>query len=133
MLNLVGGTSGYVRLIASDPVGSDPGVASPSAPPAPRPSLAAALSSLALELPVDIDVLRGLGRGRAASWSRALAAYVLVRRLGYRVTDVAAALGRTVATTSIAVREISERLPGDEAAARQVDRVVESLNVKVRA
>ena len=34
---------------------------------------------------------------------------------------------------SIAVREISERLPGDEAAARQVDRVVESLNVKVRA
>ena len=82
---------------------------------------------------MDIDVLRGLGRGRAASWSRALAAYVLVRRLRYRVTDVAAALGRTVATTSIAVREISERLPGDEAAARQVDRVVESLNVKVRA
>ena len=33
VLNLVGGTSGYVRLIASDPVGSDPGVASPGAPP----------------------------------------------------------------------------------------------------
>ena len=70
---------------------------------------------------------------RRATRARALAAYVLVRRLGYRVTDVAAALGRNVATTSIAVREVSERLPRDEAAARQVDRLVESLEVKVRA
>jgi REP element-mobilizing transposase RayT len=67
VLNLVGGTSGYVRLIASDPVGSDPGVASPSAPPPRARRSPRALGSLALELLVDIDVLRGPGRERAAS------------------------------------------------------------------
>jgi hypothetical protein len=49
------------------------------------------------------------------------------------MTDVAAALGRNIATTSIAAREVSEQLPRDEAAARQVEQLVESLEAKVEA
>jgi REP element-mobilizing transposase RayT len=132
VLSLVGGTRGYLRLIASDRVGNEPAAAAgPTAPP--RASLAAALGSLARGLLVDVEVLRGPDRGRPASRARALAAYVLVRRLGYRMTDVAAALGRNIATTSIAAREVSEQLPRDEAAARQVEQLVESLEAKVEA
>ena len=51
--------------------------------------------------------------------------------------DVAAVLGRNLATASLAVREFGKRLPEDEAAARQVERlvkaVVESLETKVKA
>jgi putative transposase len=128
VLNLVGGTSGYLRLIASGRVGS-----APVAPTPPRASLSVALSSLARGLLVNIEVLRGPDRGRPASRARALAAYVLVRRLGYRMTDVAAALGRNIATTSGAAREVSEQLPQDEAATRQVEQLVESLEAKVEA
>jgi hypothetical protein len=53
------------------------------------------------------------------------------------VTDVAAALGRTVATASLAVGAVGKRLPEDAAAARQVERLVESLveflDIKVKA
>jgi REP element-mobilizing transposase RayT len=138
VLRLVGGTSGYVRLVAGDPVDIEPGATEDSmARRPPRASLAAALGVLARGLRVDVEVLHGLGRGGPASWARALAAYVLVRRLGYRVTDVAAALGRTVATASLAVGEVSKRLPRDAAAARQVERLVESLveslDIKVKA
>jgi hypothetical protein len=91
----------------------------------------------ARELLVDVEILRGRGRGGPASWARALAAYVLVRRLGYRVTDVAAALGRNVSTTSLAVGEVGARMPGDTAVAPQVERLVESLmeslEIKVKA
>jgi hypothetical protein len=62
-----------------------------------------------------------------------LAAYVLVRRLGYRVTDVGPELGRNVATTSRTVWELSERLATDEAAARQIERLVEIAEPEVEA
>ena len=134
VLSLVGGTHGYLRLIASDRVGNAPvAAAGPTASPPPRAALEVALRSLARGLLVDVEVLRGLDRGRPGSRARALAAYVLVRRLGYRMTDVAAALGRSIATTSVAAREVSEQLPQDEAAARQIDQLVAALETKVEA
>ncbi len=134
VLRLVGGSSGYARLITGDPVGMElPGMADPWAPRAPRASLAAALSVLARGLVVDVEVLRGSGRGRPASRARALAAYVLVRRLGFRVTEVASLLGRSVPTTSLAVGDVGARLAGDAALARQVDRLVEGMETKVEA
>jgi REP element-mobilizing transposase RayT len=132
VLRLVGGTAGYLRLIASDMVGREPGAADPTAARLPRAPLADALTSLARELLVDLEVLRGPGQARPASRARALASYLLVHRLGYRLTDVATALGRSVGTTSITVREVGERLSADAAAAHQVDRLVESLEVKLR-
>ena len=138
VLGLVGGTSGYVGLVAGDPVDIEPGATEdPGARQPSRASIAAALGVLARGLRVDAAVLHGAGRGGPASWARALASYVLVRRLGYRVTDVAAALGRTVATTSLAVRKVGVRLPGDAAIASQVEWLVESLvesrDIKVKA
>lgn len=128
VLGLVGGTSGYVRLIASDPGNIEPGAADDlRAPLPPRASLGAALEVLARGLRVDVEVLHGAGRGGPASGARALAAYVLVRRLGYRLTDVAAGLGRNLATASNAVRRVGEQLPDDPVAARQVESLVESL------
>jgi REP element-mobilizing transposase RayT len=134
VLGLVGGASGYLRLIASDAASAgEPGTAHTSASRPPRAALAAALNSLARGLRLDVEVLRGPGLGRPESRARALVAYMLVRRLGYRMTDVATALGRKVATTSLAVGKVSHRLADDEAAARQVDRLVASLEVKVKA
>jgi hypothetical protein len=49
------------------------------------------------------------------------------------MTDVAAAPGRTIATTSVAAREVSEQPPQDEAAAHQVDQRVASPKAKVGA
>ena len=43
------------------------------------------------------------------------------------LTDVAAGLGRSLATASSAVRKVGEQLPGDPVAARQVESLVESL------
>jgi REP element-mobilizing transposase RayT len=138
VLRLVGGTSAYQRLVAGDPADIEPGAAEDPGSRRPhRASLEAALRVLAHGLRVDIDILHGAGRGGPASWARALAAYVLVRRVGYRLTDVAGVLGRNLATASGAVGEVSRRLPEDEAAARQVERLVESLRdslkIKVKA
>ena len=138
VLGLTGGTSGYRRLVGGDLVDLQPETADGSgAPRPPSAALGAALGLVARGLRVDVDVLHGAGRGGPASGARALAAYVLVRRLGYRLTDVAAVMGRTLATASIAVRKVGQRLIEDEAAARQVERLVEllveSLETKVKA
>src|SRR5262249_6402536 len=45
--------------------------------------------------------------------SRALAVFVLVRRLGYRVADVAATIRRDGATTTILVGRLGLRAPSD--------------------
>jgi putative transposase len=144
VLSLVGGASGYIRLVAGDTEGAGSSGAAPGAqrgePGAPRRAPASArepleraLSSLARGLHMNVEVLRGPDRGRTASRARALAAYALVRCLGHRVTDVASALGRNVSTTSIAIRDVGQRLSGDPAAARQIDRLLESVDFKVRA
>jgi REP element-mobilizing transposase RayT len=143
VLRLVGGVHGYLRLIASDTMGGEPVPDSPAAPlpgegasstlRPPPASLPAALRDVAAELRVDVDILRGPDRRRSTSQARALAAYVLVRRLGYRVTDVAPALGRNVATTSGTLWELGERLGQDEAAARQIERLVAIAEPKVEA
>lgn len=149
VLSLVGGASGYVRLVATEAEEIEPSAPpqvtaeSPmklkrprptsTEPPKAREPLEEALGGLARSLGVDIETLAGPDRGRAASRARGLAAFVLVRCLGYRVTDVAAILGRDGSTTSIVVRHLSERLQSDPAAARQVGRLMECLEVKVKA
>jgi putative transposase len=138
VLGLIGDRTAYGRLVAGDLVDLEPGATEhPAARRPPPASLGVALSVLARGLGVDVDVLHGAGRGRPASWAGALAAYVLARRAGHRLTDVAAALGRNLATASIAVQEVGQRLREDEAVARQVEwlgeSLVESPETKVKA
>jgi REP element-mobilizing transposase RayT len=137
VLTLVGGPSGYERLIASDSLAGPPhpdadDAGRPERPP-PAASLAAALSAVARGLRVDVEVLRSPGQGRLASQPRALAGYLLARRLGYRLSDVAAALGRTVGTTSLAIRGIEARVPADDVLARRVAELESTLELQAGA
>jgi putative transposase len=148
VLRLVGGASGYVRLVANELEGKtasapaqarvwspsvEPAEPRPAGPPKPREPVERALNCLARELRVDVEALRGPDRSRPAYRARALAAYVLVRGLGYRLTDVAASLRRDGSTTSILVRRLGRHLPSDPATAQEVEGLVRAAEVKVKA
>jgi REP element-mobilizing transposase RayT len=66
--------------------------------PSKRRSVERAAQGLAKLLKVDIVALCSADRSWAMSRARTMTAYVLVRRLGYRLSDVAAYFGRDVAT-----------------------------------
>lgn len=57
------------------------------------------------------------------SRARVLVAYTLVRRLGYRLTEVAAALGRDAATVSALLSRVAARLPQDNTLRREIERL----------
>jgi transposase len=57
------------------------------------------------------------------SQARALVGYVLIRRIGYRLKDVARFLGRHVATVSSLVSRYSERMAEDEELKKQATRI----------
>jgi putative transposase len=148
VLSLVGGASGYVRLLANELEGEAPSApaqvrawlpsvepAEPRSPgrPDPREPLERALTCLPRELRVDVEALRRPDRSRPAHRARALAAYVLVRRLGYRLTDVATSLRRDGSTTSILVQRLGQRLPSDPATAQEIEGLLRPAEVKVKA
>ena len=64
----------------------------------PRKPLETTIDELARLLATDASTLRGPDRSHAASRVRALVVFLLVRRLGYRVADVARAFGRDGST-----------------------------------
>ena len=146
VLRLVGGVDGYVRLVESGEGAGEPDPRQPQAssgtpglgsavcpspePARPREPVEHALRRLSRALPADVEGLRGPDRSRAAARARTLAAFVLIRRLGYRVSDVAAALGRDGATTTVAVGRLGQRLAAEPAAAQEVDRLVNCMEVK---
>lgn len=103
----------------------------PQADPAPRESVGAALSRLEIALGVAPGVVRRPDRRRHVAIARALLAFVLVRRLGYRLKDVAEVLGRDPASVSVAVGRLDRRLAGDEGLARTAERLGECSEVKV--
>jgi hypothetical protein len=49
---------------------------------------------------VEMDVFAGADRGWEIWQTRVLVGYILIRRLGYKLKDVAKCLGRDVATVS---------------------------------
>ena len=50
-------------------------------------------------------------------------AYVLVRRMGYRLKDVAGYLGRDAATIATMLSRMNERLAGDIQEKREIERL----------
>jgi hypothetical protein len=145
VLSLLGGAAGYRRFVLGGmdaghearyyPAPSQPflGAAGfaqrigqqaarpPGAPPH-RP-LDMAVEDLAARITLDPSVLRSPDRGQCVSRARATLAFVLVRRLGYRLTDVAAALGRDAATMSVIVSRVARRLESDDRVAADVARL----------
>jgi hypothetical protein len=73
------------------------------------PPVALAIEELAGQVAVPLEVLRGADRDWRISRARAAVLYVLVRRLGYRPSEVAPAFGRDVASISTLIWRFSER------------------------
>lgn len=76
-------------------------------------------------LEVDPEVLSGVDRSWKVSRYRALVGYVLIRRLGYKLKDVAKCLGRDIATVSSLISRYSERIAHDEEWRKQSTRIAE--------
>jgi putative transposase len=89
----------------------------------PTEPLGSVVQQLANRFALDPATLRGPDRRRPVSRARAALSFVLVRRLGYRVVDVAAALGRDAATIGRIVSELERRLDSSDRAAADVARV----------
>ena len=60
---------------------------------------------------------------RQVSQSRALVGYVLIRRLGYKLKDVAKCLGRDAATVSSLVSRFAVRMSENETLRKQTARL----------
>jgi predicted transcriptional regulator len=68
------------------------------------------------------EVLGGADRGWRVSRARAVVGYVLIRRLGYRLKDVAKYLGRDMARVSSLISRYTERM-NDRELRSQVERL----------
>lgn len=97
--------------------------------PAPKPASALphALHVVAAALAITPAVLRSADRSWAVSHQRTLCAYVLVRRQGFRVGDVAMALGRDAATLSVLLSRYAAALPHKLDWQRQMERVARKV------
>lgn len=89
----------------------------------PRKPLDITLTELARQFPLDPSTLRSPDRSQSVATARAALSFVLVRRLGYRVADVAAAFGRDVATISVIVSRLASRLESSDRIAADVARL----------
>ena len=88
-----------------------------------RRSIETVARELAKLLKIDVQALRSPDRGWAISKARTLAAYVLVRRLGYRLSDVAAYFGRDMATLATLLARLSDRVQENDTARREIERL----------
>jgi hypothetical protein len=83
----------------------------------------AAFRSAARAVGVQPEVLSGADRSWEVSRYRALVGYVPIRRLGYKLKDVAKCLGRDIATVSSLVSRYSEHMAKPEELKKQVARL----------
>jgi putative transposase len=88
-----------------------------------RPPVETAARELAKLLEIEVPALRSPDRSWAISKARTIAAYVLVRRLGYRLNDVAAYFGRDVASVATLLARLNERMQADDKTRRDIDRL----------
>ena len=95
----------------------------------PRQSLAYAIQSVAAGLGVDAARLRSADRSWAVARKRTQAAYLLIRRGGYRASDVAAALYRDPATVSTMLTRFAGRLSEEPAAQRELERLAKTIKI----
>jgi hypothetical protein len=94
-----------------------------------RRSIETAARELAKLLKIEVRSLRSPDRGWAISKARTIAAYVLVRRFGYRLTDVAAYFGRDLATLATLLARLSDRMQANDTARREVDQLAKIVEL----
>jgi REP element-mobilizing transposase RayT len=76
----------------------------------PRTPLDMAVRELGRRFGVDVSILRSPDRSHRVTGARAAVSFILVRRLGYPLADVAAALGRDASTIAVMVSRLAGRL-----------------------
>jgi putative transposase len=91
--------------------------------PGRKKQLSVVFRSAARAVKVEPRVLEGADRGWEVSQSRALVGYVLIRRLGYKLKDVAKCLGRDAATVSSLVSRFAVRMSENETLRKQAARL----------
>jgi putative transposase len=96
----------------------------PETPRSKKPAMIA-FRHAARALEVDPEVLSGADRSWEVSRHRALIGYILIRRLGYKLKDVAKCLGRDMTTVSSLISRYSERMADDEEWRKQSTRIAE--------
>jgi hypothetical protein len=94
-----------------------------------RRSIETAARELAKLLKIEVRSLRSPDRGWAISKARTIAAYVLVRRFGYRLTDVAAYFGRDLATLATLLARLSDRMQANDTVRREVDQLAKIVEL----
>lgn len=102
----------------------------PEEPPRrPTKSLASAVKALAAVLQTDPALLRSADRSWVVSKQRTLLAYILVRRKGFRVRDVATHFGRDVTTMSVLLSRFADRLQQEPSMQRTLEQVVKTVQI----
>ena len=86
--------------------------------------LSVVFRNIARAVKVEMDVFEGADRGWEISQTRALVGYILIRRLGYKLKDVAKCLGRDVATVSSLVSRFAVRMSENETLRKQTVRLL---------
>jgi len=99
----------------------------PSKPKGSR-ELDAAARTLARFLRMEVARLRGPERSWQVSKARTRIGYVLARRLGYRLSDVAAYFGRDAATFASLFARLEAKLPKDPKDKSAIDGLVKIVN-----
>ena len=72
---------------------------------------------------IETPALRSPDRSWAVSKARTITAYILVHRLGYRLSDVAIYFARDIATVATLLARLSDRMQSDERPRRELDRL----------
>ena len=88
-----------------------------------RRPIETAARELAKLLKIEVRSLRSPDRGWPISKARTITAYVLVRRLGYRLSDVAAYFGTDVASVATLLARLSERMQADDKTSGEIERL----------
>ncbi|MEX0827544.1 MAG: hypothetical protein WD005_01190 [Haliea sp.] len=89
----------------------------------PKKPLMTAVRNAARELGIETEVLGGRDRSWETSRVRGLIGYVLIRRAGYPLKEVAKYLGRDMATVSSMITRLADRMDADEALREQAERL----------
>lgn len=87
--------------------------------------LSVVFRNIARAVKVEMNVFEGADRGWEISQTRALVGYILIRRLGYKLKDVAKCLGRDVATVSSLVSRFAVLMGENQTLSKQAVRLLE--------
>ena len=93
--------------------------------PKKRRGLSVAVKELAARMKLEVELLRTPSRGWKVSGQRMMIAYVLVRRAGYTVKEVAGYFGRDATTISSILSRYENRLEKQPEVRRQVERLAQ--------